>query len=39
MTGSDLFYLTKDNIKGDRLTYISKATGKEETSSGTLTCR
>ena len=31
MTGSDLFYLTKDNIKGDSLTYTSKATGKEET--------
>ena len=31
MTGSDLFYLTKDNIKGDHLTYTSKATGKEET--------
>ena len=31
MTGSDLFYLTKDNIKGDRLTYTSKVTGKEET--------
>ena len=31
MTGGDLFYLTKDNIKGDRLTYTSKATGKEET--------
>ena len=31
MTGSDLFYLTKDNIKGDQLIYTSKATGKEET--------
>ena len=31
MTGSDLFYLSKDNIKGDHLTYTSKATGKEET--------
>ena len=31
MTGSDLFNLTKDNIKGDRLAYTSKATGKEET--------
>ena len=31
MTGSDLFYLTKDNIKGDHLTYISKVAGKEET--------
>ena len=30
MTGSDLFYLTKDNIKEDRLTYMSKATGKKE---------
>ena len=30
MTGSDLFYLTKDNIKGDCLTYTSKATCKEE---------
>ena len=31
MTGGDLFYLTKDNIKGDRLTYTSKAISKEET--------
>ena len=31
MTGGDLFYLTKDNIKDDHLTYTSKATGKEET--------
>ena len=30
MTGGDLFYLTQDNIKGNRLTYISRATGKEE---------
>ena len=31
MTGGDLFYLTKDRIKDGRLTYISKATGREET--------
>lgn len=31
MTGRDLFYLTKDNIRGDRLTYTSKVTEKEET--------
>lgn len=31
MTGNDLFYLTKDNIRDNRLTYLSKATGKEET--------
>lgn len=30
MTGSDLFYLTKDNIKEENLTYKSKATGKKE---------
>ena len=31
MTGRDMFYLTKDDIKGDCLTYTSKNTGKEET--------
>ena len=31
MTGRDLFYLTKDNIRGDRLIYVSKVTEKEET--------
>ena len=31
MTSNDLFYLTKDNIKDNHLTYISKATGKKET--------
>lgn len=31
MTGSDLFYLTKDNIKGNYLTYTFKVTGKKET--------
>lgn len=31
MTGRDLFYLTKDNIKDGFLTYTSKVTGKEET--------
>lgn len=33
MTGGDLFYLTKDNIKNGSLTYISKITGREETVS------
>ena len=32
MTGGDLFYLTKTNIGNGRLTYLSKATGKEETA-------
>ena len=31
MTGRDIFYLTKDNITNDRLTYVSKVTGREET--------
>ena len=31
MTSNDLFYLMKDNIKDNHLTYISKATGKKET--------
>lgn len=31
MTGRDIFYLKKDNIKDNRLTYTSKVTGKEET--------
>lgn len=30
MTGRDLFYLTRDNIKDGFLTYTSKVTGKEE---------
>ncbi len=33
MTGRDIFYLKKDNIKGGRLTYISKVTGKKESVS------
>lgn len=33
MTGRDIFYLTKDNIKDGRLTYTSKVTGKEESVS------
>lgn len=31
MTGRDMFYLKKNDIKGDCLTYTSKNTGKEET--------
>ena len=31
MTGRDMFYLTKDNLKDGILTYTSKLNGKEET--------